>query len=1045
MIDQYNLFKIALCLAILDCIYMPSENSALPALPLPSAAVAGGAGVSSTAAPNGRWCMLPFNYTLDDGGEAEGGGQTDVCLGSADYIAAGLPHYTEDGGSAVVPVEVDPDAPDYEWCPSYTGEALSMNTTLGIILSPASHDPPSPSLMLCHTSLHGLFAACRFPSGHAVQYSASLSTFTKTSALWSAVLGQVFFGLLADRFGRKRCFVATLVLVSVGAIGAGVVWPIGGNVSVLFGLIGAFEAICGFGIGGEYPLSAAVSLEKFNDFKAVSYTFSMQGVGMVVAHLVVLGLLAVFGQNPDNLEWVWRIAIGVFPFALGTALLPFRLRMHETNAFVQDVQQDSEKAGLMTLLNKDNILSFIGCAGSWFLFDVAFYGNALIAPDAVNFIFGGTTLMDTVMHSFAVALVALPGYYAGILFLHKVDGLWLLQMVGFSMTTLLYGLFFLAFLVLGYGEVTQYPAFLLSIYSLSYFFINCGPNLTTFILPVVLFPTRIRASAHGLSAAFGKIGGVVGVALFEYIKGSMGLQAFPMIMAMCCGCCLAGLVLTALTIPRSAGKTLEIGDASVDFEELQDMQEPTDLRDLAAQSQTLPRQQESEQTEKALPQTPDPPAASEPKTGSPATLGDEHRRQVDITLDDGSVYKGGYVGADYHGYGVLQTKHNTYKACPSASRYALISPLCTELYLIQNSLTMKYFQWNSMPSLQGEWKAGMRHGKGRQQCPEHTYDGEWRDDRFNGTGFLKFSDGSIQQGFFVEGMSQAPVRAAPGVNSGPKPLPGTGPAVPTRHPTRANQPGAPARTPEPTPDPVQRSATYKAPSSTPELGLSPSTSVPPLTGDPSADLKQSSPLSSLVTQATPQTISGPATTSSQRSTSVPGQFYLNTDEGLSFTLPAFYAIVECAPLSGHHSTRSFVENALLMFICRRGWMFPQTEDDRNDLRSPVAFPYSSIEQSFLECVKAKEQAGEVFFFFLSGRPLDGNKLPADPDAYYRASDWLAGLGCQPLKLDADWWRARWDVSNPDAVVQNFTKGLTQFNEMAELIKKSDPALIPCWK
>jgi MFS family permease len=41
-----------------------------------------------------------------------------------------------------------------------------------------------------------------------------------TSALVGAVLGQVFFGSLADRLGRKRIFLATITLVVVGALGS---------------------------------------------------------------------------------------------------------------------------------------------------------------------------------------------------------------------------------------------------------------------------------------------------------------------------------------------------------------------------------------------------------------------------------------------------------------------------------------------------------------------------------------------------------------------------------------------------------------------------------------------------------------------------------------------------------------------------------------------------------------------------------------------------------------------------------------------------------
>jgi PHS family inorganic phosphate transporter-like MFS transporter len=48
------------------------------------------------------------------------------------------------------------------------------------------------------------------------------------------------------------------------------------------------------------------------------------------------------------------------------------------------------------------------------------------------------------------------------------------------------------------------------VYGLTYFFSNWGANTTTFIIPSEAFPTRIRSTAHGLSAAAGKIGATVG-------------------------------------------------------------------------------------------------------------------------------------------------------------------------------------------------------------------------------------------------------------------------------------------------------------------------------------------------------------------------------------------------------------------------------------------------------------------------------------------------------------------------------------------------------
>jgi len=52
----------------------------------------------------------------------------------------------------------------------------------------------------------------------------------------------------------------------------------------------------------------------------------------------------------------------------------------------------------------------------------------------------------------------------------------------------------------------------LALFILSQFFFNFGPNATTSIYPGELFPTRYRATAHGISSAAGKLGAITALA-----------------------------------------------------------------------------------------------------------------------------------------------------------------------------------------------------------------------------------------------------------------------------------------------------------------------------------------------------------------------------------------------------------------------------------------------------------------------------------------------------------------------------------------------------
>lgn len=77
------------------------------------------------------------------------------------------------------------------------------------------------------------------------------------------VIGMFSFGIIADSFGRAAAYVATLLLVIVGAVGTTlVVTP---DVSVFVGVVVMFRLLLGIGVGGEYPLSATISAEASHD------------------------------------------------------------------------------------------------------------------------------------------------------------------------------------------------------------------------------------------------------------------------------------------------------------------------------------------------------------------------------------------------------------------------------------------------------------------------------------------------------------------------------------------------------------------------------------------------------------------------------------------------------------------------------------------------------------------------------------------------------------------------------------------------------------
>ena len=64
------------------------------------------------------------------------------------------------------------------------------------------------------------------------------------------------------------------------------------------------------------------------------------------------------------------------------------------------------------------------------------------------------------------------------------------------------------------------------LYCLANFFQNFGPNTTTFVIPGEIFPTRYRSTAHGISAASGKLGAIVSQVGFSKLKNIGGENKF---------------------------------------------------------------------------------------------------------------------------------------------------------------------------------------------------------------------------------------------------------------------------------------------------------------------------------------------------------------------------------------------------------------------------------------------------------------------------------------------------------------------------------------
>jgi MFS family permease len=136
------------------------------------------------------------------------------------------------------------------------------------------------------------------------QYGADTAGLLATVALVVSACGGVLFGLVADRFGRTRALMATIVLFSLGSLGTA-------TAQDLWQLI-LWRAVVGLGVGGEWSSGAVLVSETWppqHRDKAISIMQSGWALGYILAAVAAAIVLPTLG-------WRWLFALGALPALL---------------------------------------------------------------------------------------------------------------------------------------------------------------------------------------------------------------------------------------------------------------------------------------------------------------------------------------------------------------------------------------------------------------------------------------------------------------------------------------------------------------------------------------------------------------------------------------------------------------------------------------------------------------------------------------------------------------------------------------------------------
>jgi MFS family permease len=130
--------------------------------------------------------------------------------------------------------------------------------------------------------------------------------FLGTATLVMSGVGGLVFGYVADRFGRTRALMGTIVIFSLASLGASTSQSV---LQLLF-----WRAVLGIGMGGEWASGAVLVSETWppqHRNKAISIMQSGWAIGYVAAALLAAAILSQPSLGDEG--WRWLFVAGVAP------------------------------------------------------------------------------------------------------------------------------------------------------------------------------------------------------------------------------------------------------------------------------------------------------------------------------------------------------------------------------------------------------------------------------------------------------------------------------------------------------------------------------------------------------------------------------------------------------------------------------------------------------------------------------------------------------------------------------------------------------------
>ena len=186
---------------------------------------------------------------------------------------------------------------------------------------------------IAYSAFSVIFAKLYFPAASAL--ASTLLTFGGFATAYLArPLGGLFWGVFADRKGRRAALAWTAILMALGTGMIALAPPFAAIGVAAPALILLARLIQGFAVSGEFASATAMLVEIAPPQRRALYASTQMATQVVTAGLAAATVLALFALLPPEAveSWGWRVVFG-----LGTLIGPLglwmRMRMAESPEF----------------------------------------------------------------------------------------------------------------------------------------------------------------------------------------------------------------------------------------------------------------------------------------------------------------------------------------------------------------------------------------------------------------------------------------------------------------------------------------------------------------------------------------------------------------------------------------------------------------------------------------------------------------------------------------------------------------------------------------